>query len=152
MPMIRILVFLVLTGCASFNTAQLDDINLPIAAIQKVALASLPLGKRKVSSNFRTFTSKYFIPEGKVRYWSKPAKGAKIRYYAIINVFGDRRPYDVNVEVVRQIRVRSLIGSRAEYSDNGSDKRLAQILAEYIREQLIQSRKDLNIIDDFRVF
>ena len=152
MPILFFIAALFLSSCASFTTVQLDNVNLPITAIQKVALKSLPQGKQKISSNLRIFTSKFFIPSGKVKDWPKPKRGSRVRYYAIVTIFGDRRPYDINVEVVRQTVVKSMIGERRKFSDNGSDKRLAKILLEYINELLIQSRRDLNIIDDFRVF
>ena len=152
MPVLFFIAALLLSGCASFTTVQLDNVNLPITAIQKVVLKSLPQGKQKISSNLRIFTSKFFIPSGKIKDWPKPKRSSRIRYYAIVTIFGDRRPYDVNVEVIRQTVVKSMIGERRKFSDNGSDKRLAKILLEYIDELLIQSRRDLNIIDDFRVF
>ena len=139
---------LVFTGCA-LSTASLDDLDDPLSVIKKAVEDSLPLGVRKVSRNGRTFFSNYYlIARGKyVR-----AATFKTRYYAKVTILGDGRPYDVNIDVYKELKVGRSDGVTLDYQYQGSDERQANRLARRISKKLTKRRKDLNIIDDFRVF
>jgi hypothetical protein len=72
---------------------------------------------------------------------------AKERFYSHITILGDRRPYDIQVEVL--IEARDQDGS-FEMVDRDDEK--AAVLADKIRKALNQSRDSRNVIDDFRSF
>lgn len=71
--------------------------------------------------------------------------------YAKVVVLGDRRPYDLEVFVVRERRVATGQGP-GSYETVGNDQRLAKVVMARITESLAKRREDRNFIDDFRVF
>ncbi|PIS10156.1 MAG: hypothetical protein COT73_10840 [Bdellovibrio sp. CG10_big_fil_rev_8_21_14_0_10_47_8] len=131
----------VLAGCSSTG-AQVDDQNYSLAGIRKsiVAVIGEP---RAVSSNQRIYTSQYFGRKSDKKF--NPEK-SKIRQYTQISIMGDRRPYDVGVDVI----VEQKQGD--EYSQIGTDDKEAKELATQLRQKLHQSLDDRNVIDSFRVF
>lgn len=72
---------------------------------------------------------------------------AKARYFTMMSILGDRRPYKVKIEVFHEVRV-----SPQQYEIVGEDLDLAEIMAKKIEETLNQSLKGRNVIDDFRAF
>lgn len=99
---------------------------------------------RSLSQNGRELTSQYYDKKGnKIEKMSM----ARERLHTHVTVLGDRRPYDIQVQV--------LVEGRNE--DGGfdllerDDKRAATV-AEKIRQTLNQSRDSRNVIDDFRSF
>ncbi len=72
---------------------------------------------------------------------------AKERYSTRVTILGDRRPYDIQVQVL--IEDRDDEGG-FELTDRDDDK--AATLADKIKKALNQSRDTRNIIDDFRSF
>lgn len=99
---------------------------------------------RSISENGRELLSKYYDKKGK-----EIAKMDMIRerYTTKVTVLGDRRPYDVQVEVLIESRDRE---GGFELTDRDDDK--AATLAEKIKKALNQGRDGRNVIDDFRSF
>lgn len=99
---------------------------------------------RTVSQNGRELTSRYYDKNGKN---IDKMDMIKERYYTHVTVLGDRRPYDVQVQV--------LVEGRDEdagfYLKERDDEKAAPI-AEKLRQALNKSRDSRNVIDDFRSF
>lgn len=149
-----LLLFLVGSGCATIDrmetpeyAVRINDLEYPLATLQKVAAMSLPVGYRFTSPNSRTFTSQNFILAGESY---KDAGEALDRYVAHITVMNSDRPYAVVISVDHEKRV--LRGEEFVYAVVGHDTRLAKELATHFREVLVKRREDRNIIDDFRAF
>lgn len=99
---------------------------------------------RSVSQNGRELLSKYYDKNNKQ---ITNMDMARQRLYTHVTVLGDRRPYDVQVEVL--VEERSPSGS---FEMTRRDDVKAADVAEKIRQTLNQSRDNRNIIDDFRSF
>lgn len=144
-------IFVFLSGCASLDHNPegrlIREVDASLSDIRAVANAILPVGQRSISSNGREMLSKHFII-GEDRY--KPALDSTLRYFALITVLGDRRPYDVQVLVTIEKRV--LRGNQFTMAAIGYDRNLAKELELKFRQELTKRREDRNIIDDFRVF
>ena len=126
---------------------RFEDLDLPLTEIQKAVVDGLPLGKRAISENSREIFSEYFVMiENKPR----PAGRLKVRYYAHIYILGDRRPYQVEGLVRKQVK-ESIEGIH-DYADAGIDEELTKIVMANVKAKLIKSRDERNIVDDFRVF
>jgi hypothetical protein len=134
-------------GCVSMPSVQVEGLNRPLADLQKIAARSLPLGQRKISSNGREFYSNYFVA---LAHEFKPADSLSNRNFAQILVLGDRRPYAIQVVVYREQFSNELSGGG--YRTSGTDQTLAHVVLNKINRELNKRREDLNIIDDFRVF
>jgi len=79
-----------------------------------------------------------------------PAKDSSTRYYARMLILNSSRPFDLEIEVLRE--VRQDVNGRIIYAADGYDLRLARLLKQQVKEALSKRRDDLNLIDDFRVF
>lgn len=142
---------LLCAGCVSYQGGEsLGDLDIPLAELQKAVDASLPLGRRELSPNGREFFSNYFqFVSG--RYLS--ADRVNERSYAHVYVLGDRRPYTIEVLVVRQRKsVGRGVGDSAGFVDVGRDRSLAKALKAKIKATLSERRGDRSFIDDFRAF
>ena len=140
---IFVLLPLLMAGCATPGAVNAPTGKHPLKWIQKVTDSSTPLGTRQISTNGREFYSNYFVPKGK-----KLMDAAKMarRYYAKISILGDRRPYKIEVVVVKEKRVAS------GYEMVRHDQRIAKALLKRIQKRLDESRGKRNVIDDFRAF
>ena len=107
----------------------------------------LPLGIRSMSDNGREYLSQHFLMDKKEYI---PAKDSSIRYYARILVLNSSRPFEIEIEVRREMR-RDFNG-RIAYEDDGFDLKIARLVKDQLKEALAKRRDDLNLIDDFRVF
>ena len=139
-----------LVGCASIGkqTTIARNVNYPLQVIQSTVEQTLPIGKRKISQNGREYYSDYFISDGQnFRLVQQPS----FRMYAKVTILGDRRPYDVVVEVYRERRVEEG-RTPSSYETIGDDQRLAKVVMARLSEGLAKRREDRNFIDDFRVF
>ncbi|WP_413943735.1 hypothetical protein [Bdellovibrio sp. HCB-162] len=99
---------------------------------------------RSVSQNGREILSQFYDKKNKI---IEKMDMARERYYTHVTVLGDRRPYDVQVEVL--VEGRNEEGG-FDLLDRDDDK--AGVIAEKIRQSLNQSRDTRNVIDDFRSF
>lgn len=142
------LIFLV-SGCASWTTIRIEDVNKPLATISRAVRSSLPLGTQTMSKDGKRFQSKKFTVAK--RKFLKPLNSS-LRYYADILVRGDRRPYSVEITVFREIRQKGSATSIDSFVRDGTDQKLANLIRKRIIKQLSKRREDMDIIDDFRVF
>lgn len=99
---------------------------------------------RGVSRNGRELLSHYYDRKSKR---IEKMDMAKERLYTQVTVLGDRRPYDLQVEVFVERR-----NSYGEFEVLDRDDSRAAGIAEKIRQSLNLSRDTRNVIDDFRSF
>lgn len=99
---------------------------------------------RRMSQNGREFTSNYMDNKGRM---IESAKKAKERRFAHVTILGERRPYDILVNVVLEDKLED-----GTYIESGDDEALAEALAKTIRVELLKSLENRNIIDDFNAF
>jgi len=133
--------FLIMAGCQTGifikeTPAALTDIRKAVVTV---------LGQPKVTSeNGRELISDYHDKKGHID--SALAK-AKTRYYTVVLILGERRPYDIKVEVFQEAKTHE-----QQYEVIAEDLDLAQKLANQIETVLNESLKNRNVIDDFRAF
>ncbi len=99
---------------------------------------------RTVSQNGREIYSRYYDKKNKN---IEKMDMARERYTTHVTILGDRRPYDVQVEVL--VEGRNVDGG-FDLIERDDDR--AAAIAEKIRQSLNQSRDTRNVIDDFRSF
>lgn len=118
------------------SPAALTDIRKAVAAV---------MGQPKVTSqNGRELITEYHDKKGQV---DTGLAKAKNRYYTRVTILGERRPYNIKVEVFHEARVYD-----QQYEIIAEDMDLAQKLANQIETRLNESLKNRNVIDDFRAF
>lgn len=128
-------------SCAS-RSYLINSQNYSLGDLKKT-LVSLIGEPRRVSENQRTLVSRYFSRSPDAKF--DPEKSRE-RLYATITILGDRRPYDVQVEVFSEVKEGST------YVNQGVDEIETNKLGRGVRTRLNQGREDRNIIDDFRAF
>ncbi|MEZ0392662.1 MAG: hypothetical protein ACAH59_10625 [Pseudobdellovibrionaceae bacterium] len=128
-------------GCAT-EGYRIKNQNLSLGDIKRAVEAAIG-EPRTISENQRTFYSQYFSRKPDPKF--DPVK-SKERAYAKVVILGDRRPYEVDVEVLIEVR-----DSRG-YVQSGTDLSEAKKVGKEIRAKLNLSREDRNVIDDFRAF
>lgn len=99
---------------------------------------------RLTSENGREMRSKYYDRRGNT---DDSVKTARERLHTHVTVLGDRRPYDIQIEVLVEIRDRNGVYQEVERDDHRAEK-----IAQDIQKALVQSRDNRNIIDDFRPY
>jgi hypothetical protein len=109
----------------------------------RAAIHTIAVDYKWVSANRRVFESRYFGRNSKKKF--DPEKSSE-RLYARFTIMGDRRPYQILVEVI----VEQKQGS--EYVEVGDDPEIAEKLAQELAVALTKSREDRNAIDSFRAF
>ncbi len=132
--------FLGLAGCVTGHVIKESDRAFP--EIKNAILATMG-PPRLVSSNEREFYSVYF---SKKKIQGFDPEKSKERAYAKITILGDRRPYDIQVQVFIEERVEGA------YEEVGLDEDLTDQIAEELKKALRKSRDQRNVIDDFRAF
>lgn len=132
--------FLGLGGCVTGHLIKESDRSLNEIKNAVFATMGQP---RETATNEREFLSVYFSKK-KVQNFD-PEK-SKERNYAKVTVLGDRRPYDIQVQVFLEERVDG------QYEEVGLDDELSDQIAEEIKKALRKSRDQRNVIDDFRAF
>jgi hypothetical protein len=147
---VRILLSLLLLisflGCAS-KGIKIEGGKYSLIRLQKVAQASLPNGQEFKSPNGRSFRSKYYDPYNSARF---NFNQGPTRHFAVINVLGDRRPFEIEVIVYEE---RKTAGARnAGYQVYGVDPKATQALAIRIQAKLDQRKGNRDFIDDFKAF
>ena len=153
--LICLLIFV--SGCSSVTLSNLD---YPLLDIQRGVSNIIPKGVLKISPNGRTYTSKYFDPNTiDAERTTDADEGIKReRATVIATVLGDRRPYDVEIEVrVDQDEDAGKLKKNDDYiegawSSVGADKGLAKYFKERLANYLARLERNKNIIDDFRPF
>ncbi|MFN7729904.1 MAG: hypothetical protein ACK5P7_12170 [Bdellovibrio sp.] len=127
-------------GCVTGHLIKEADRSLPEIKNAIYATMGQP---REVATNEREFESVYF---SKKKIQNFDPEKSKERNYAKVTVLGDRRPYDIQVQVFLEERVNG------NYEDAGLDEELSDQIAEEIKKALRKSRDQRNVIDDFRAF
>ncbi len=74
-------------------------------------------------------------------------KITKERRFTRVSILGDRRPFDIQVEVIIERK-----SPEGEFEPYAVDDTLANDLADRIKKALHQSLEKRNILDDFRAF
>lgn len=131
-----------LSGCRTGGVI-LRETPLNVSETRR-AVVSVIGEPRSISQNGREIFSQYL--DKKDRKIEK-MEMIRERHFTHITILGDRRPYDVQVEVI--------VEGRNEYGGFevlDRDDRKASLVAEKIKEALNQSRDSRNVIDDFRSF
>jgi hypothetical protein len=132
-----------LVGCAT-NSARIDDLTIPLNELQRVAQENVPLKVIGKSPNGRELFSDYFVISGGE---FEEAEGAGVRHQAVISILGDRRPYSIEVKVIRYRRDKNNVLQQI-----GQDEGVARVIVRRIQQDLYKRRDNRNVVDDFRVF
>lgn len=135
-------VYLLLSGCATGGVI-LRETPLNVSETRRV-IVSVIGEPRGVSQNGRELISQYYDKKNKQ---IEKMDVAKERLYTQVTVLGDRRPYDVQVEVFLEGRTEE---GGFELLERDDDR--AAVIAEKLRQALNLSRDSRNVIDDFRSF
>lgn len=135
------LLYFSLVACTS-GAGRVPDQNRSLIDIKKV-IVSVIGEPRSIVNEQRVYLSQYYGRKTDKNF--DPLK-SKIRQYTRISISGDRRPYDVDVDVIVEQR------NGRVYEEIGTDDREAIAIAKEIKEKLHQGLEDRNVIDDFRVF
>jgi len=133
---------LIFTGCQTTGVF-LRETPLNISETRR-AVVSVIGQPRLTSENGRELVSKYYDRKGNS---DDQTKNARERLSTHVTVLGDRRPYDIQIEVVVEIRDKSGTYQIVERDDYRAEK-----IAQDIQKALVQSRDNRNIIDDFKPF
>lgn len=133
---------LLLSGCRTGGVI-LRETPLNVSETRR-AVMSVIGEPRSVSSNGRELLSHYYDKKNNK---IEKMNLARERYFTHVTVLGDRRPYDVQVEVLVEGRTEE---GTFELIDRDDDR--AAGVAEKIRTALNEGRDNRNVIDDFRTF
>jgi hypothetical protein len=137
------LLFIALVGCQT-DGVVLHDTPLNISET-RIAVARVMGQPRLTSENGREMVSKYYDRKGNSD--EDVIKKGRERLSTHIIILGDRRPYDIQVEVVVEIR-----DHEGKYQVVERDEARADKVAKDIKKALVQSRDNRNLIDDFRPY
>lgn len=130
-----------LFGCST--APKLENSNQSINEIRQ-QIKSLVGNFKSVSRNQRELVSGYFAERSDDGNFDP--ENSKVRLWARFTILGDRRPYDIEIQVFREQKVKG------KYQLVGPDTRMGKKLVEELKVKLSESLENRNIIDDFRVF
>jgi len=134
--------FIVLSSC---QTTGVFIREVPISATDVRKGVVTVIGEpRNTSTNGRELISRY---HDKVGNFDDAIKANKERRFTKVTILGDRRPFDVQVEVFIEQKT-----PEGFYEVVEQDDRLAQEMAAKIKKALHQGLEKRNMIDDFRAF
>ncbi|MBL7557767.1 MAG: hypothetical protein JNM24_18200 [Bdellovibrionaceae bacterium] len=136
------LLILVTLGCAGPGV-YVHESDASLTETRK-AIVKLYGEPRNLSQNGREIWTRHMDRKGRIL---ETAKKGKERRYAHIKILGERRPYDILVNVV--VEGQMIDGT---YESLGDDEVLAEQLAAEIKKELLKSLENRNIIDDFNAF
>ncbi|MBS1969122.1 MAG: hypothetical protein JSU04_02375 [Bdellovibrionales bacterium] len=137
-----LLSLLVFAGCQT-SGVYLRETPLNVSDTRK-AVVSVIGQPRLTSENGRELLSKYYDRKGNS---DDQMKTARERLTTHVTILGDRRPYDIQIEVVVEIRDKEGVYQIVERDDARAEK-----IAKDIQKALVQSRDNRNIIDDFKPY
>ncbi len=133
---------LLISGCRTGGVI-LRETPLNVSETRR-AVMSVIGEPRSVSSNGREMLSHYYDRKNNK---IEKMNLARERFYTHVTILGDRRPYDVQVEILVEGRTEE---GKFELIDRDDDR--AAGVAEKIRNALNEGRDNRNVIDDFRTF
>ncbi len=131
-----------LSACQSVEGVLIAEQPYSLKEISH-AVAGISGKPREVSDNQREILSAYF---GRKVGAAFDPNTAKERLYAHFYILGDRRPYDIRVQVIAERKTAS------GYSELGEDVNMSQKVADELKAKLVQSQDGTNVIDSFRPF
>lgn len=137
-----ILTTVALGGCAGPGH-NISDSNVSLTETRR-SLVKVFGEPRLLSQNGREFTTHFMDKKGRIL---EGLKKDKVRRFAHITILGERRPYDILVNVIVEAQNESM-----GYSSIGNDEALAESLAKSVKAELLKSLENRNIIDDFNAF
>lgn len=129
-----------LVSCA--GGSRVEEQNRSLSDIRKVIIHVMG-EPRSTTDDQRVYLSQYYGRKSDKKF---DAQKSKIRQYTRIAIIGDRRPYDLNVQVIVEQKNGRL------YEEVGTDDKESATIAQEIKSKLHQGLEDRNVIDDFRVF
>ncbi len=119
--------------------------STPLGLVEtKKAIVEVIGNPRKVERGGRELISQYHDSSGEP---FDDSSLASERYYTSVLIQGERRPYDLEVEVVIETK-----NEMNEYEAYDRSDGMAYQTVEKIRKALNQSREKRNLLDDFRPF
>ena len=133
-----------LSGCMSVPGAVLPDQARSLNEIRHAIVQIFGGKSRDMSENQRELWSPYFSRKPNDPNFS-PDK-SKERLTAHFWILGDRRPYEIHVQVIVEHKVDGV------YEEDGEDEALSQKLADQLVQSLTNSLDKRNLIDDVRPF
>ncbi|MCB0368054.1 MAG: hypothetical protein KDD45_01115 [Bdellovibrionales bacterium] len=144
MRLIVIFLFaIILNGCVTPPGAMIKESNISLSETRK-AVVKLFGEPRGMSQNGRELYTDYMDQKGRVL---PNMKKAKERRFAHVTILGERRPYDIVLDVIIETQVRP-----DKYQAVDHDELLADVLAKDLRKELLKSRENRNMFDDFNAF
>jgi len=132
-----------LTSCATTQRPLVRDLMVSYTGLKTVIKNNIPAGVRTESSNGRTMTSHYFLPNDLD---SEAGESVVERAFTQITILGSSRPYSLEILAFRERKTGS------QYKSLGQDQKLAAQVTERIRRALADRREERNLLDDFRAF
>lgn len=134
------------SGCSSFQGAKkVSNLEASLSQIGKAISASFPGGIATQSENGRTFRSGYFDRELDPEF---DPKEIRERFVAQAVILGERRPYDVEMVVYKQVKK----SKTSEFSPAKPSAEYTNKVFKRFKEKLHQGMDGRNFIDDFRAF
>ncbi len=135
--------FLIITAGCVTGGVVIRETPLNVSDTRKVvtSVIGVPIN---ISENGRELYSNFYDARGQKI--EKP-EAVRARLQTVVIILGDRRPYDIQVLVNKQVKSPE---GRFEFYER--DDVRAEDIAEKIRKALNQSRGQRNVIDDFRSF
>lgn len=116
----------------------------PVGITEVRRIVLMVIGEPRYSNpNGYEYSSKFYNKKGQPE---ERADQVRERYFTHISILGDRRPYDIRVQVY--IEGRGPEG----YEIIGQDDYKAAQIAEQIKTGMHESRDKRNVIDDFQAF
>lgn len=133
------LCFLVFLSSCQTAIYEISGKKHALATIQKIILSSLPEGLNKKTANGREYISNFFS-------CSTSDVQEDERCYALVRIIGNRRPYNVFIEVF------VMKHQYGEWVNIGEDIELSKKLATKVQKKLSEIKSEHNMVDDFRAF
>ncbi len=141
LTLVLLLSAILLNGC-QHKDVVIQDAPFGLGEIRRIVV-SIVGEPKSISANGFEIVSQYYDREEEVI--ERPNE-VRQRFYTIVTALGDRRPYDIQVQVI--VEVRTMDG----YENVGQDDAFAAKIAEKIKKALHESREKRNVIDDFKAF
>jgi hypothetical protein len=137
--------FVVLLFLSSCRTGGVVLRETPLSASDTRRVVVTIIGQpRQMSKDGRELSSVFYDRKNNP---IEKMDSARERIYTRVSILGDRRPFDIRVEVLVEGRNRM-----GQFEQADRDDGRAAVLAEKIKHALNQSRDSRNVIDDFRSF
>lgn len=130
-----------LVSCETPRGIFLRETPLNISETRKVIVKVIGT-PRLISENGRELYSAYFDKTGS---YTGNFEALPERRFTQVIIYGDRRPYDILVNVIIETKVRD-----QKFQINGYDDEKAKSITDRIKAALHQSHDSRNVIDDFK--